>query len=853
MPYVQGETLRDLLAREHRLSLDQATRITGEVASALDYAHAEGVIHRDIKPANILLSAGHAIVADFGIARAVSDADSGELTHTGMSVGTPAYMSPEQASGDSVDGRTDVYSLGCVLYEMLAGRPPFLGPSLQALVAQHLVDPPPSLRQSRADIPKHVYRVVETALAKEPEARFATAGDLAQQLANPDYPDRYILWRLRRWWSRMVRSLARHRLRVATVAALAVVAALAEVATHRHHPSAGIALVLLPLQPASGTDTVSRGSESLFAQAIEWIPGLRVIDGSRLGARAANWRALPTVQLRDAVSRIGGEYWIAGEIRNVSGTTGSRVSIEVYSTRDGSRVAQGDEPSRGTDLGDPFSRLALQLARVLVSRGALRLPTRTTSLGATTSSIAFGRLLQGQSRFWSGDLDGAAQSFRAAIQTDSNCGLAYHRLGVSLAWAHDYPAALTVLKAGLARPAAAPSPWLGLLRAQRYYVLGAGDSAVAAFQDVVLDHADQADAWLGLGEAFFHFSGLNGHTAAEALPAFEHLITLDSSFAPIYEHLFDLSLFRGDVAGAVRSLRYIRGDDPARPARDAALALWGSSRTERELELKRLERADRYTISELMSILMPARRNLPLADTIAAFLVNDERTPDDRRRGAEYRLGALAGDGRWNEGLEQWRRNAGSPSLDPWLVESYFAGYAVKKDVAPMFRWAEAELRAGHIPNFSLTPADDPQLAFLALVARATLEGDSSEAVGLLRAIARSATQTPPSDPLPGTLRASLASRLALLAHDTAQAIVHLEIAVGRYAEAYLPFSPLVGFAPQRLLLSRLYGKRGQLERRQRWLNSFQNSRALSDVFYDARLGQRSTVPRGPSSFRRST
>src|SRR5439155_165608 len=139
MPFVEGESLRDRLNREQQLPLEDALQITREVADALTYAHSHDVAHRDIKPENILLQARHAVVSDFGIARAITAAAGGNLTATGVAIGTPAYMSPEQASGQSqVDERSDIYSLGCVLYEMLAGEPPFTGPSAESIVRQHL-------------------------------------------------------------------------------------------------------------------------------------------------------------------------------------------------------------------------------------------------------------------------------------------------------------------------------------------------------------------------------------------------------------------------------------------------------------------------------------------------------------------------------------------------------------------------------------------------------------------------------------------------------------------------------------------------------------------------------------------
>jgi serine/threonine-protein kinase len=183
MPFVAGESLRARLNRERQLSVDEALRITCEVASALDHSHRRGIIHRDIKPENILLEDGQAMVADFGIARAVDAVGEGKLTSTGVSLGTPTYMSPEQGMADpGLDGRSDIYSLGCVLYEMLAGQPPFTGRTTQALIARHSLDQVPSLSVVRQSIPEDVEDAVLRALEKVPADRFATAAEFANAL-----------------------------------------------------------------------------------------------------------------------------------------------------------------------------------------------------------------------------------------------------------------------------------------------------------------------------------------------------------------------------------------------------------------------------------------------------------------------------------------------------------------------------------------------------------------------------------------------------------------------------------------------------------------------------------------------
>ena len=183
MPYVRGETLRTRLERERQLPIDAALRIAREVADALGAAHAIGIIHRDIKPENILLQGGHALVADFGIALAVQHAGGARMTQTGLSLGTPQYMSPEQAMGErGIEARSDIYALGAVTYEMLAGDPPFTGSSVQAIVAKVLSERPTPIRTLRDTVPLHVEQAVLTALAKLPADRFATAEDFSAAL-----------------------------------------------------------------------------------------------------------------------------------------------------------------------------------------------------------------------------------------------------------------------------------------------------------------------------------------------------------------------------------------------------------------------------------------------------------------------------------------------------------------------------------------------------------------------------------------------------------------------------------------------------------------------------------------------
>ena len=278
MPYVQGESLRERLDREGALSTDDALAILHEVGDALNHAHAEGIIHRDIKPENILLSGGHAMVSDFGIARALDAAGGERLTATGLAIGTPAYMSPEQASGmRNVDARSDVYSLGCVAYEMLAGAPPFTGGSPQALMARHALDKPLPMRTVRPTVSEAMDVVVEKALAKVPSDRFATPVQLVEALTKAHMTgDVKAFWRPMLWLRQ--RS---HRL-TAAVAILAVVA-LAVVVSRQWlaaRASRVTWLAVMPLENFSGDSTqdyFTRGMRDALAGAIGQVRGLRLV------------------------------------------------------------------------------------------------------------------------------------------------------------------------------------------------------------------------------------------------------------------------------------------------------------------------------------------------------------------------------------------------------------------------------------------------------------------------------------------------------------------------------------------------------------------------------------------------
>ena len=276
MPYAEGESLRQRLNREPQLPLDEALQIATEVLDALSYAHHEGVIHRDIKPENILLTSGHAMLADFGVARAVDLGGDDKLTETGLAVGTPAYMSPEQGAGDGhLDRRSDIYSLGCVLYEMLAGEPPFTGRTPQAILARRLTEPVPSLRTLR-DVPEPVELAVTKALARSPADRFAAAKNFLEALtgAGPARPQRR--------WKRQTLALG-----ASVTLALAAVATVLAVGWQR--PTALLdpgRVIVFPVRVSpAGEATVAPAAEDVtlaLLASLNSTAALVGVDGGRL-------------------------------------------------------------------------------------------------------------------------------------------------------------------------------------------------------------------------------------------------------------------------------------------------------------------------------------------------------------------------------------------------------------------------------------------------------------------------------------------------------------------------------------------------------------------------------------------
>jgi hypothetical protein len=298
----------------------------------------------------------------------------------------------------------------------------------------------------------------------------------------------------------------------------------------------------------------------------------------------------------------------------------------------------------------------------------------------------------------------------------------------------------------------------------------------------------------------------------------------------------DLAIYTGDSGKAARYVRRMRQDDPSRQVREAAIQLRFGTAEARQLAHQQLRQADRQALSQIIALWMHRSANLPLADTLAGYLTGANRTPDDRRRGAEIRLAALAGQGRWPEGVAAWRQDAGDEPFDAWMVHAYLAGYPAAELAAPMFTRARSRVARGLIPDFSRPLWDELQQEFQALVHRATLVGDSAEVLKLIGRMRTARPSTDAADPTAASLKAALEARLALLRGDSVQAITLLQRSVSRINEPFTWYYPLTSMAPQRRLLMDLLETRGMRAEARRWRDSFRNSWSLGDVLFAARL-----------------
>ena len=440
MPFIEGESLRDRLRRDRQLSVEDAVRIAREAADGLEYAHQHGVVHRDIKPENILLTSGHALVADFGIALAIRSGDQ-QLTGTGMSIGTPAYMSPEQASGErELDARTDVYALGCVLYEMLAGEPPFSGPNAQAILIRTLTETPRPINSVRSTVPVSLDAVITKAMAKAPADRFATCAQFGQALALAAPEGRTSGETV----STGTATLGKKPRRVPLAAVLVVGLLIAAGAFFAWRRAAGGGkageggpklLAVLPFENLGAADDAyfADGITDAVRGKLANVPGVEVI------ARSSSTPYKGTTKSPiDIAKELGVRYLLTGTVRWDKGSDQNRVQVSPELIE----VGSGQKPT--TRWQQPFDATITDVFKVQADIASLVAQALDVALGATTQQQlaakptqnlpAYDAFLRGEAVSQGMNVNDppslrqAAAAYEQAVALDSTFALAWAQL-----------------------------------------------------------------------------------------------------------------------------------------------------------------------------------------------------------------------------------------------------------------------------------------------------------------------------------------------------------------------------------------------------------------------------------------
>jgi serine/threonine-protein kinase len=579
MPYVEGESLDSYIKRESKVPLEEALRIARQVAGALGYAHRQGIVHRDIKPANILLSDGHAIVADFGIARAISAAGGGEFTQVGIAVGTPDYMSPEQAMGESdLDGRTDIYSLGCVLHEMLSGIPPYTGMTPQRVVAKVVTGQRPKLER----VPGPVRQLAARAMAPEPADRFASAEDMQRAIEA----------------SKELKHDGRRAIvtRAALVVAALSVAVAAFALLTRSPPATSVAadaraIAVLPFA-ATGPDVelLGEGMVDLLTNNLSGVGGIRMTD-PRLVLKS--WRREAEsgqVSLQQALA-IGRDLEAGSILTGSVVEVGDRIRLraELHSTA-GRQLGGGTVDGPVAEILSMVDSLSVRLLRE-IWRSSEELPDVRVSAVTSGSVEAVRAYLAGAHYARRAVWDSAISRFTAAVQQDSAFALA-HILLADAYWWVDGPASHRGQE-HLARAVAFQDrlpPRERLLAAAAQAFAADRLAGVDTMRLFVEEYPRDVFGWMVMGEVQYHSNDLLGLSAGELRVPFDRATTLDSTYAPAYFHVVDLALRQADRASLSRYLDRLEAQgaypEHTRAYRLADGIVWGA----RDSVLARLER-----------------------------------------------------------------------------------------------------------------------------------------------------------------------------------------------------------------------------------------------------------------------
>jgi serine/threonine-protein kinase len=541
MPFVEGESLRDRLDRERQLPTEEAVRLAREAASALEYAHSHGVVHRDIKPENILLFGGHAVVADFGIARAVEASSGPALTGMGIAIGTPAYMSPEQATASSeVDGRSDQYSLACVLYEMLAGERAFSGPSVQSVMTKSITGPRPRVREVRASVPPGTEAAIVKALATDPEQRYSSMAEFSAAIADGLTGPRAAALTGRRHGALVAG---------AAVVVLAAIGLFAWRATASGSPVVEGAqrIAVLPFRTSgAGVELLGEGLVDLMSTNLDAIGGITTVEPRTVLQR---WKERGSAIDLEGALAVGDAVDAGAVILGSVVATGSavRLTADLYA-RDGDKLATAQVNGHADSVLSLVDGLSLALMRD-VWRSNEPLPSIRVA-GLTTTSIgAMRAYLRGEQHYRKSAWDSAAVAFGEAVAEDSTFALAHYRLAMTYGWTGNSNSreAAAAGTAAVRYASRLPLEERSLVVAYRLFQEGK-TAATDSMRRYTAAHPGDADGWYLLGESQYHTRRNVAYTPAELMAPFDRVLELDPSLTPAAIHPLETALEAADSA-----------------------------------------------------------------------------------------------------------------------------------------------------------------------------------------------------------------------------------------------------------------------------------------------------------------
>jgi len=561
MPLIEGETLRARLARVGPLPVADAIRILRDVLDALGYAHRHHIVHRDIKPENVLLTDRHALVTDFGVAKALTQAASGGggVTSAGVALGTPAYMAPEQVAADpQIDHRSDIYAAGILAYEMLAGRPPFgsAGESPQRVLAAHVITRPEPLGQVRPHLPPALVAAVMRCLEKDPADRWQSADDLRRALESIGATGRTA------WLGRLGRWLEWRTALVVVAAAGVFLAAWALVRLRARATGTGspTLVAVLPFSVRGGPDVayLGDGMVNLLSTSLDGAGDLRAVDPHAVlsvAQRRAGGRAGGALDPRGAATvaaRLGAGLYVLGDVVEAGGRV--RIGASVYDRErggEGGALASGTVEGSGNQLFALVDGLATQLLGEAIKGPSSRV-TRVASV-TTASLAAYKAYLDGEAAFRAGRADSAVTAFQRAIALDTAFALAYYRLSVAAEWATQAALAAQAAEQAVQHSARLADHDRLLLRALLATRRGAGLEAEGLYRTILGTYPDDLEAWIQLGEVLFHYGPLQGRPIAESRAAFERVLYFDPAYVSAMVHLARIAASEGRLK-AVDSL-----------------------------------------------------------------------------------------------------------------------------------------------------------------------------------------------------------------------------------------------------------------------------------------------------------